>query len=255
MTSSGASIVSAPPHPEAAGNEAEAGDGRQPQVECFAYPEVPADHERGEAEPDRREGRAEPQASQGVAKQEQRRPERHLLARPEASDEVRPDPPESVEEGEGGKNAQPKAAGGRCAIAQQGERADDADEVDEEPARAEPFGIERDHEVAREIYEAPQDDDERGVAIDARLLDLGDDALDVGERRSGFVGANGHAGLAGKAPAGSSGFGKSPRRRQRKKSRRPCVALTAIISPRLIAPTTDLSAIAWSRGRVQTIQT
>ncbi len=71
------------------------------------------------------------------------------------SEEMRPHPAESVEEGEGGKNAQRKAAAGRGAEAQNGERGEDADEVDKKPARAEPSGLERDEQIAREIDETP----------------------------------------------------------------------------------------------------
>jgi hypothetical protein len=69
MTSSGASIASASPHPEAAGDEAEAGDGRLPQDERLACPEISGDHQPRKAESDRRE-RREPKAGQTVAEQE-----------------------------------------------------------------------------------------------------------------------------------------------------------------------------------------
>ena len=136
---------------------------------------------------------AEPEPDQRVSEQEEGRPERHLLSRPELTEKLRPDPAEGVEERESGKNPQRKAAGGRRAETQERDRAHDAGGVRQKPSRSEPCWPHRDEEIADEIDPAPQDDDERRIAIDARLLDPGDDALDVGEHGGGFVGSNCHA--------------------------------------------------------------
>src|SRR5580704_13456057 len=223
MTSSGPSIALSPPHPKPAEHEAEAADESLPENEGLARPEVAGQDQRSEAEADGGERRAEPKPRERVAEQEERRPERHLFAWAHLPEKVRPYPAEGVEERERRENPEGEAGDGRRAVAQQDERAGDADEVDEEPTRAEPARADRDEKIPHEIDHTPEDDDERSVAVDARLLDPGDDAVDVGEHRGGFFGSNGHAVLAGQASAlafGASGLGSRPRRRQRKKSRR-----------------------------------
>src|ERR1700683_4354222 len=146
---------SGPPHPEAAENESAAGDRRQPQWIRRAQPEISGENERGEAEADRRERRPEPKSRERVTEQEQRRPERHLFAWPEAAEEVRPDPAEGVEETERRQRSERKSRAGLNDPAKKGKRADDSDRVDEEPARANPGRRERQENVAREVHRAP----------------------------------------------------------------------------------------------------
>src|SRR5271154_1352322 len=97
MISSGPSIASGPPHPEAAEDEAATRDDRHAQRKSRAGPEVCRDDQGGEAEADRGEGGPEPEPGDRIAEQAQRRPEGHLLARAEIPDEVGPDPAEGVE--------------------------------------------------------------------------------------------------------------------------------------------------------------
>src|SRR5271157_3451360 len=106
MTSSRPSIALGQPHPQAAQHEAEAGDARLQDEERIAGPEEARDDDTGESEADRGEGRAKPEARHRIAEQEQRRPERHLLARSEMPEKVRPDPAEGVEQRESGQNLQ-----------------------------------------------------------------------------------------------------------------------------------------------------
>src|SRR5271163_1354204 len=115
MISSGPSIASGPPHPEAAERETEAGDDGLPKNEAIARPEVACEDERGKAEADRGERPSEPQSDDRIAEHEQRRPEGHRLAWAELSEEIRPDPAEGVEEGEGGESSERKAGGGHVA--------------------------------------------------------------------------------------------------------------------------------------------
>src|SRR5271163_815891 len=97
MISSGPSIASGPPHPEAAQDESAAGDDRHAQRKSRARPEVCSDNQGGEDKADRGEGLPEPESGDRIAEQEQCRPERHLLARAKIPDEVGPDPAEGVE--------------------------------------------------------------------------------------------------------------------------------------------------------------
>src|SRR5271163_3930391 len=108
MISSGPSIASGPPHPEAAEDESATGDDGLPKNEAAARPEVACEDERGKRP-------SEPQSDDRIAEHEQRRPEGHRLARAELSEEIRPDPAEGVEEGEGGESSERKAGGGHVA--------------------------------------------------------------------------------------------------------------------------------------------
>src|ERR1700722_6344763 len=87
ITSSGASI-SGPPHPIAAKHEAAAVDRGEVEVEPLAGPEVSRHDQRGETDADRAESQSEPQPGEGVAEQEDGRPERVELARPEMADHL-----------------------------------------------------------------------------------------------------------------------------------------------------------------------
>src|ERR1700689_1526636 len=123
MISSGPSIGSGPPHPEAAEYEAATRYDRHRQRKSRAGPEVCGDDQGGEAKADRGEGPSEPQSGDRIAEQEQRRPEGHLLARAKIPDEVGPDPAEGVEQQERGERPHRRAGADGLAAAENDDRA------------------------------------------------------------------------------------------------------------------------------------
>src|SRR6187549_3834946 len=83
---SSSSAMSAPPHPEAAEQQAAAIDERHPQVERAANEEIADQRQRNDGKADRHERLSDPQSGDGVDQHEVNRPERSHLARREMTE-------------------------------------------------------------------------------------------------------------------------------------------------------------------------
>ena len=149
-----------------------------------------------EAEAERRQGGAEPQAGERVTEQKQRRPERVEFARPELADHRAPQVAEEKRQSEGGEKAQGRAPSLRRAPARdEDDRRDDAERVRHAPVPGRPARRRDADEIAAGDDRAPWHRDLAGPTIEERALDLGDDGVDVGERRARLVGADRHVRL------------------------------------------------------------
>src|ERR1700722_9794885 len=133
MMSSSSAIVSTPPHPEAADDEAAAIDEGHPQIE-LADQEIADQRQRDNAKADRHEYPTDPQSDDGVDQHEIDRPKGSQLPRPKMA-EPAAEHPERDEQQKCGKhpvvesaNAGPQPV--RCA---DGNRSCDPHDIERNP--------------------------------------------------------------------------------------------------------------------------